>query len=111
HEARFFDLLQSQSQQSLLALQAYMTQAYKEIRARMEDVNASLEQVAFNRGSILRIRVEDLRHPEVVEFRQALAQVLGHQQTMDRELAEARFSKLRALVKRLGAADPEHRRW
>src|SRR5690606_10380190 len=47
HEARFFDMLKTQSGQNLVALQTHIAQAHKAIRARMEDVNASLETVPF----------------------------------------------------------------
>jgi len=56
HESRFFDMLRTQSGQNLVALQTHIAQAHKAIRARMEDVNASLETVPFNRGSILQIQ-------------------------------------------------------
>lgn len=111
HEARFFDMLRTQSGQNLVALQTHIAQAHKAIRARMEDVNASLETVPFNRGSILQIKPEDRRLPEVTEFRQQLAAVLGNQQTDDHARAEAQFGELRKLVARLGSTDPEHKRW
>ncbi len=111
HEARFFEMLRTQSGQNLVALQTHIAQAHKTIRARMEDVNASLEQVPFNRGSVLQIKPEDRRLPEVIEFRQQLAAVLSQQRTDDRERAEAQFEGLRQLVARLAATDPEHRRW
>ena len=111
HEARFFEMLRTQSGQNLVALQQYIAQAHKAIRARMEDVNASLENVPFNRGSILQIKPEDRRLPEVIEFRQQLAGVLGNQKTDDHERAEAQFEGLRKLVARLASTDPEHKRW
>lgn len=111
HEARFFDMLKTQSGQNLVALQTHIAQAHKAIRARMEDVNASLETVPFNRGSILQIQPEDRRLPEVIEFRQQLASVLGSHKTDDHELAEVQFDGLRKLVGRLSSAEPEHRRW
>ncbi len=111
HEARFFDMLRTQSGQNLVALQTHIAQAHKAIRARMEDVNASLETVPFNRGSILQIKPEDRRLPEVIEFRQQLRDVLAHQRTDDRERAEAQFEGLRKLVARLASTDPEHKRW
>lgn len=111
HEARFFDMLKTQSGQNLVALQTHIAQAHKAIRARMEDVNASLETVPFNRGSILQIEPEDRRLPEVIEFRQQLAAVLGNQKTDDHERAEAQFEGLRRLVARLASTDPEHKRW
>lgn len=111
HETRFFDMLRTQSGQNLVALQQYIAQAHKQIRARMEDVNASLEKVPFDRGSILQINPEDRRLPEVIEFRQQLAQVLSSPRTDDRSHAEAQFDGLRKLVTRLGSTDPEHKRW
>ncbi len=111
HEARFFDLLRTQSGQNLVALQTHIAQAHKAIRARMEDVNASLQSVPFNRGSILQIQPEDRRLPEVTESRQQLAAVLGNQKTDDHERAEAQFEDLRKLVARLASTDPEHKRW
>ncbi|HEY8587653.1 MAG TPA: SbcC/MukB-like Walker B domain-containing protein [Rhodanobacter sp.] len=111
HEARFFDMLRTQSGQNLVALQTHIAQAHKAIRARMEDVNASLEKVAFNRGSILQIKPEDRRLPEVIEFRQQLRDVLAHQRTEDHERAEAQFEGLRKLVARLASTEPEHKRW
>lgn len=111
HEARFFDMLRTQGGQNLVALQQYIAQAHKQIRARMEDVNASLEKVPFDRGSILQIKPEDRRLPEVIEFRQQLADVLSNPKTDDRTRAEAQFEGLRGLVARLGSTDPEHKRW
>lgn len=111
HEHRFFDLLQTQSKNNLLALQRHIAEAHKGIKQRMDEVNASLEQVPFNRGTILTIEVSDRRLAEVQEFTQQLRTVLSHQQTEDRALAEAQFAILRTLVARLGGQDSELRRW
>ncbi|MEA9757110.1 SbcC/MukB-like Walker B domain-containing protein [Xanthomonas campestris] len=111
HEHRFFDLLQTQSKNNLLALQRHTAEAHKGIKQRMDEVNASLEQVPFNRDTILTIEVSDRRLAEVQEFQQQLRAVLSHQQTEDRALAEAQFATLRTLVARLGAQEPEARRW
>ncbi|XRD86275.1 ATP-binding protein [Dyella acidisoli] len=111
HEARFFELLQSQSKQNLLVLQKHMTEARKSIGQRMDEVNESLERVPFNRGTLLQIDLTDRNLPEVREFQQQLREVLSHHQTEDRERAEAQFAVLRQLVTKLAADDPEHRRW
>jgi uncharacterized protein YPO0396 len=111
HEARFFELLQSQSKQNLLVLQKHMTEARKSIGQRMEEVNESLERVPFNRGTLLQIELTDRGLAEVREFQQQLRDVLLHHQTEDRALAEAQFAILRQLVAKLAADDPEHKRW
>jgi len=111
HEARFFELLQTQSKQHLSVLQKHMTEARKSIGQRMEEVNDSLERVAFNHGTLLQIDVSDRGLPEVRDFQLQLRDVLAHHQTQDRDQAEAQFVILRQLVGRLGAQDPEQRRW
>jgi uncharacterized protein YPO0396 len=111
HEARFFELLQSQSKQNLLVLQKHMIEARKAIGQRMEEVNESLERVPFNRGTLLQIELTDRGLQEVRDFQQQLREVLSHHQTDNRELAEAQFGVLRQLVARLAADDPEHKRW
>ena len=111
HEARFFELLQSQSKQNLLVLQKHMTEARKSIGQRMDEVNESLERVPFNRGTLLQIDLSDRGLPEVRDFQLQLRDVLSHHQTEDRERAEAQFAVLRQLVAKLAADDPEHKRW
>ncbi|HCR34559.1 MAG TPA: ATP-binding protein, partial [Stenotrophomonas sp.] len=102
HEERFFDLLQNQSKNNLLALQRHSAEARKSIGQRLDEVNASLEQVPFNRGTLLTIELSDRRLPEVGEFHLQLREVLSQQQTEQRELAESQFTVLRQLVNRLG---------
>jgi uncharacterized protein YPO0396 len=111
HEARFFELLQSQSKQNLLVLQKHMVEARKSIGQRMDEVNESLERVPFNRGTLLQIELTDRGLAEVRDFQQQLRDVLSHHQTDDRALAETQFSILRQLVAKLAADDPEHKRW
>ena len=111
HEERFFDLLQNQSKNNLLALQRHSAEARKSIGQRLDEVNASLEQVPFNRGTLLTIELSDRRLPEVLEFHQQLRDVLSHHQTEQREVAEAQFAVLRELVKRLGSQEGEDKRW
>lgn len=111
HEARFFELLQTQSKQHLSVLQKHMTEARKSIGQRMEEVNDSLERVAFNHGTLLQIDVSDRGLPEVRDFQMQLRDVLAHHQTEDRDQAEAQFVILRQLVGRLGGQEQEHKRW
>jgi len=111
HEERFFDLLQNQSKNNLLALQRHSAEARKSIGQRLDEVNASLEQVPFNRGTLLTIELSDRRLPEVLEFHQQLREVLSQQQTDQRDVSEAQFAVLRALVTRLGSQEGEDKRW
>ena len=115
HEQRFFDLLHNQSHQNLAALSSYLNDARKAILARMDMVNDSLRQVAFNHSEFqrthLHIQPRDRQLPEVRQFKQDIVAALSHAWVEDREFAEARFIELRRLVNRLASQEPEHRRW
>ncbi|MBC7858149.1 MAG: ATP-binding protein, partial [Burkholderiaceae bacterium] len=115
HEQRFFDLLQSQSNQNLAALATYLNDARKAILERMELVNESLRQVPFNQNadqsSYLHIEPKDRQLPEVREFKQDIQKVLANAWSPDREAAEARFLALRRLVERLSSQEADARRW
>ncbi|MBB1225723.1 hypothetical protein, partial [Klebsiella pneumoniae] len=86
-------------------------EARKSIGQRLDEVNASLEQVPFNRGTLLTIELSDRRLPGVGEFHLQLREVLSQQQTEQRELAESQFTVLRQLVNRLGSQEGEDKRW
>ncbi len=103
--------MQSQSKNNLLALQRHTAEARKSIAQRLDEVNASLEQVPFNHGTLLTIELSDRRLPEVIDFHQRLRDVLGHHQTDQRDVAEQQFAVLRELVRKLGSADGEDKRW
>ena len=115
HEQRFFELLESQSQQNLAALATYLSDARKEILERMELVNESLAQAPFNRSAeqntYLQIDPSDRQLPDVREFKQEIQQALSRAWSQDREVAESRFLALRRLVQRLSSQEPEHKRW
>lgn len=115
HEQRFFELLHTQSDQNLTALNSYLNNSRKAILERMELVNESLRQVPFNQtadlSTYLHIQPSDRQLPEVREFKQAIQQALSNAWSDDREAAEARFVVLRRLVDDLASQDPAKRRW
>jgi uncharacterized protein YPO0396 len=111
YEQRFFDLLRNQSHQNLAALSTHIQQARKTIFERMEDVNHSLRQAEFGRGTYLQIEASDRNLEEVRQFRQEIQHALSHAWTDDRDQAEERFLILRGLVNRLGSQEPEQKRW
>ena len=111
YEQRFFEMLRVQSTERLAALNTHLTEARKEIRARMEQVNDSLSQAEFGSGTHLEIKVSDRNLEEVITFRGQVKQVLDNAWLADPEGAEARFTILRDLVNKLGSAESEHQRW
>jgi uncharacterized protein YPO0396 len=109
-EARFFDLLRTQSQQLTGSLLATIRQTLPEVRSRIEPVNASLLRSPFDAERYLQIQVKDHRTPEVRDFMDDLRTVsAGSWSEDDREAAEERFVVLQTVMRRLGA--DEHAGW
>lgn len=111
HEQKFFDLLDSQSNQNLAALSTHLNQARKEIMARMELVNQSLAHAEFNKGTHLKIQVDDRPLEPVREFRKELQAAFSDAWSQDRAIAEKRFEMLKAIVDRLSSQDLKDRQW
>lgn len=111
YEQKFFELLDSQSNQNLAALSTHLHQARKEIMGRMELVNQSLANAEFNKGTHLRIQVDDRPLEPVREFRKELQAAFSDAWSKDRALAEKRFEMLKAIVDRLSSQDLKDRQW
>lgn len=111
YEQKFFDLLDSQSNQNLAALSTHLSQARKEIMARMELVNQSLANAEFNKGTHLKIQVDDRPLEPVREFRKELQAAFSDAWSHDRALAEKRFEMLKVIVDRLSSHDSKDRQW
>lgn len=111
YENRFFELLDSQSNQNLAALSTHINQARKDIMARMELVNQSLSNADFNPGTHLQIQVDDRHLEPVREFKKELQAAFSDAWTKDRTLAEKRFEMLKTIVDRLASQDLKDRKW
>lgn len=111
YENRFFELLDSQSNQNLAALATHINQARKDIMARMELVNQSLANADFNPGTYLQIQVDDRHLEPVREFKKELQAAVSDAWTKDRSLAERRFAMLKIIVDRLSSQDLKDRKW
>ncbi len=119
-EDRFFDLLQGQSRNNIGALAQRIHQSRREIRERVQPINDSLRQTEYAPGQYLHVRVDDRRLPDVTVFLRDLAEItsgsledalgsgLGAE---ERVRAEARFVRMRDLVRRLSSTEPDDVRW
>jgi uncharacterized protein YPO0396 len=111
-EARFFRLLQEQSDQNLTLLASKLEQERSAIRSRMDLVNESLLTAPYNPGTHLVIETEDKTLDDVRQFKIDLKNALSNSFSADKERAEVQFAVLRDLVKRLGSQETEaDRRW
>jgi len=111
HEQRFFDLLQTQSSQNIVALRQHLRLARSAILERLALVNESLGHAPFNPGTYMRIDASDRQLEEVRDFRQSLERILDRAWGDQHDQAEARFIVLQELVQRLGSVELEPQRW
>ena len=119
-EQRFFTLLQTQSQNNIGILSTRLRSARREVRERVDPINASLRLTDYAPGHHLHVRVDDRRLPEVTEFLQSLTEIVGgslaevmgpERDDEARDQAEARFVRMQALLTRLASAEPSDQRW
>ena len=105
-EAKFKDLLNNQARQNLSDLYNEINEERRSIKLRLEEVNKSLAQVAFNRSADgqthLKIAVSDKNLPEVAEFKKMHRAIMdGYTEEMDDETAERYFKGIDELVQKL----------
>lgn len=111
-EAKFYDLNDRQSNQNLGTLAMRIRQAPAEIRRRIDEVNGSLAKSEFDAGRFLRIDVRDNQSTDVTEFLADIKALQEHSLlAADRHAQELRFERMRALLGRLGSADPGDAAW
>ena len=112
HEQRFLRLLREKSQELIGHLLADIRDAPKQVRERIDPVNASLSHSLFDHDRFLEIRVREQRAPEVQRFLDELRSVVeGSWDEVALELAEARFSTLADVMRRLGSSTSEDLLW
>ncbi|MGB7963720.1 MAG: SbcC/MukB-like Walker B domain-containing protein [Propionicimonas sp.] len=119
-EDRFFTLLRTQSQNNIGILSTRLRNARREVRERVDPINASLRLTEYSPGRHLHVRVDDRRLPDVTEFLQTLSLIAGGtlSETIGagsdeeaRVQAEQRFERMKKLLQRLASAEPVDQRW
>lgn len=111
-ETRFFDLLESQSQQNVAQLAAEIRRAPGEVRDRIDPVNRSLARSAFDAGRFLRIQVRENRGELGRQFLADLQEIAaGSWAAADRQDAEQRFETMRRLMQRLASGEAADASW
>lgn len=110
-EQNFLTLLRDHTTNQLIQLVNELDSQRQEIPLRMDEVNASLEKVEFNRGTTLRIRTDARPLREVQDFRAQLKQCTEGIASDDAAVALERFRVLEQLITRLGADDSASLRW
>ncbi|WP_422933369.1 ATP-binding protein [Sinomonas sp. P47F7] len=111
-ENRFFELLETQSQQNVAQLAAEIRGAIREVHERIDPVNRSLRRSEFDAGKYLKIRVREARGDLGKQFLADLQTIsTGSWGLEDRADAERRFNVMRALMSRLASSEAVDVNW
>lgn len=111
-EERFFDLLENQSRRNVGQLAAEIRRARSKIQERIDPVNRSLARSQFDAGRFLQIRMDDNRSPAAKEFLADLQEIASDTWAgQDRTAAEARFTVMDRLMRRLASSEAGDRSW
>lgn len=111
-ENRFFDMLETQSQQNVAQLAAEIRRAPAEVRERIDPVNRSLRRSVFDAGRYLKIAVRENRGELGKQFLTDLQNIsAGSWATTDRDAAEAKFETMRRIMEKLASSEPADTSW
>jgi uncharacterized protein YPO0396 len=111
-ENRFFELLQTQSQQNVAQIAQQIRGAVREVHERIDPVNRSLRRSEFDSAKYLKIKVREARGEHGRQFLADLQTISsGSWGLEDRADAERRFGVMRALMARLASSESADANW
>lgn len=119
-EARFFDLLQSQSRNNITGLSSRIRTSRREVRNRIDPINESLMRTEYSPGTHLQVKVSVRNLPEVRDFLAELQEITANtvSDVMEagddpeaRRGAEERFLRIQHLMTRFRSQELADRKW
>ncbi|MCF6291100.1 MAG: ATP-dependent exonuclease SbcCD, C subunit-like protein [Desulfobacterales bacterium] len=114
HEARFKEMLNEGTINSIALFQNQMEKERQEIRDRIDTINISLKEAQYNPGTYIELVADPTTDPEIRDFQQQVRQCLAHSLAGDELYDESRFLLVKKLIDRFngrqGTAELD-RRW
>ena len=111
-EERFFELLQTQSQNNVANLASEIRGNLSRVQDRIAPINESLARSEFNPGTYLNIVVLNNHNEKAREFLANLHDIAsGSWETQDRASAESRFHIMNNIMQKIGSSDPADVTW
>jgi uncharacterized protein YPO0396 len=101
HEARFKERLNEKVTQELGLLNGALDTERTEIASKIEQLNGSLRQLEYRRGTYMRLEPRPVRDREIAEFSSGLRDCLSNTFEGTLEADEARFLKIEKFLARL----------
>jgi len=114
HEARFKEMLNEGTINSIALFQNQLEKERQEIRDRIATINISLKEAQYNPGTYIELVADPAIDGDIREFQQELRQCLSHSLGGDELYDESRFLQVKKLIDRFngreGTAELD-RRW
>ncbi len=114
HEARFKQLLNEGTINSVALFQNQLDKERQQIAKKIETINGSLRQIEYNPGTYIELVMDKTQDPEVREFQQDLKQCLAHTLEESELYNEAKFLQVKAIIDRFNGREgliDQDRRW
>ena len=111
-EQEFLKVLNDFSQEQITVIATTIRDAFREVKDKIRQVNASLALSEYAPGVHLQIDVRDCRSKRVNDFLSDLRAIAqGSYNNTDFRTAEERYKRTAGVMARLQSADPEDVRW
>jgi uncharacterized protein YPO0396 len=114
HEARFKEMLNKETINSIALFQNQLEKEYQEILDKIRSINLSLREIEYNPGSYIELVGDQAIDAEIRDFRESLKQCLSHGLDEADIYNEQKFLRVKAIIDRFngreGTADLD-RRW
>ena len=114
HEARFKELLNEGTINSIALFQGQLERECDDIEAKIQAINRSLRETEYNPGTYIELRAERTQDTDIRRFREELKQCLAHSLGDEELYNEQRFMRVQEVISRFngreGMVDVD-RRW
>jgi len=105
HEARFKQLLNEGTINSVALFQNQLDKERQQIKEKIATINASLAEIEYNPGTYIELVMDKTQDPEVREFQQDLKQCLAHTLEESELYNEAKFLQVKTLIERFNGRE------
>ncbi len=105
HEVRFKERLNEETIQGVALLKSQLEQEQESIEAKINAINRSLHEIAYNPGSYIKLEVDNNPDLEIKEFREDLRACLSHGLDTDDLYNEEKFLSVKQLVDRFNGRE------
>lgn len=114
HEAKFKQMLNEQTIQSVVMFRSQLEKERKQIEEKITAINRSLHQIEYNQGTYIKLLATPAQDVDIREFQAELRQILSNTLGSDELYTEERFLQVKAIMEKFRGREGkvEHdKRW